>query len=800
MLPNGVGYPVAPPSPIMDEYYEGQPYGYPPTPDRSQSPIIYGSDSDELRSGSDEFGYDYDDNDLDMDSSAHGSAGDTTRGPPQLDENGQPIKRKRGRPKKQRTAEQIAAMELERQRRLDPTIPRRPRGRPPKQKKEDEAQQIPPPPPVMPTQLQPIPYATNRIPVTGAPYNAQRSSAPDIPVPSFLPPAGTQLPPLPQQHQHQQIPKANAIPLGGLDENGRPKLSKKEQAELRKAQKQAERDEKQRIKEAEKKAREEAKQAAKEAKAAEMAEKKRKDEERKKAAAEEAKRLQEEKQKATEREKAERERQKIAAAAAAAELKAKTIADAQARVKADAESRAAKGEDKIKPVGTANEVKIRPAPAPQANIPVPQAQTKKAAQTKQQQPTPQQQASRAPAVKPYIPTNQFQGKPDKPPYSYPALIAQAIWSAPNRQASLHHIHVWIPDKYPFFRDQAHAQILAQAIKQNLAVNRAFVNIPLPSGIALWAVEPEQAKLFDGNTFLPPPPTSQPLPYHPAPLPQQQYYQQAPPPQQPQHIPIQPQPQQQYLPMQSQPHLQHSPMPQQQHIPMQQQQQQYYATPVPMMSPSINQAMQHNVNGVATSASPAPVPIPMAVPQPMRQTPQPRESPAPVAPTPAPVAPTASTSSSSKMPILIARPSATYVKPAPPSSTASINDPSTMLDPEGYPPIAINENKMFLSPIVFSALTAQQLSNLQSIDTKQALNILQAFVVNYFKVELKKRKKAEKDAKKGNLSSISMSLQGISGSGTPMMSASPSPAPSGMKRHAPDDAMSAGHEPKVQRVS
>lgn len=53
--------------------------------------------------------------------------------------------------------------------------------------------------------------------------------------------------------------------------------------------------------------------------------------------------------------------------------------------------------------------------------------------------------------------------------------------------------------------------------------------------------------------------------------------------------------------------------------------------------------------------------------------------------------------------------------------------------------------MFLSPSVFATLTAQQLSNLQTIETKQALPILQAFVVNYFKVELKKRRKAEKAA-------------------------------------------------------
>lgn len=821
VLPNGVGYPTAPPSPIMDDYYEGQPYGYPPTPDRSQSPIIYGSDSDELRSDVDEYGYPYDDDDMDVEGSAYGSAnaGPSNPPPPALDENGQPIKRKRGRPKKQRTAEQIAAMELERQRRLDPTIPRRPRGRPPKQKKEENTQdllhspqteqtQLPttqppqqtsqqPPQPqtrplpvLMPAQLQPIPYAS------------ARSHAPDIPVPPLVPPDSS-LPP----SQQQQVPSAPrpVIPLGGLDENGKPRLSKKEQADLRKAQKQAEKEEKQRIKEAEKKAKEEAKAAAKEAKAREAAEKKRKDEERKRAAAEEAKRAAEERHKAIEREKAEKERNKAASAAAAAELKAKTMAEAQARGKAEAEARAAREADnKARLGGTAgNEIKIRPAPAPQVNIPVQQAQpiVKRPAQPKQ--PSQQQtQHQQSPAPKPFTPTNQFQGKPEKPPYSYPALIAQAIWSAPNRQAPLQHIHMWIPDKYPFFRDPAHAQILAQAIKQNLAVNRAFVNIPLPSGVALWAIEPEQAKLFDGNTFLPPP-NAQPLPYASAPPPPQPqpFYQQqqSPYPQQPQY------PQQQQQPIQ---HMQMQA--QQPQMVSMQQQQPMYGSPappsMPMMSPSIQAPVQRPMNGMAASVSPAPAQMPAAMPSlpvqpsiaPQAYT-QPTTSPAPVAPpsaSPAPpqLAPApATSSSSSKMPILIARPSASYPKPAPPTSAAA-NDPSSMLDPEGYPPIAIHEGKMYLSPTVFSSLTAQQLSNLQSIETKQALNILQAFVVNYFKTELKKRKKAEKAALKGAMGAGT----GAGASGTPM-SASPSPAPSGLKRHAADDPMG-GNEAKVQKVS
>jgi len=175
------------------------------------------------------------------------------------------------------------------------------------------------------------------------------------------------------------------------------------------------------------------------------------------------------------------------------------------------------------------------------------------------------------------------------------------------------------------------------------VNRAFVNIPLQSGIALWAVEPEQAKFFDGNTFLSPP-TADPAVVASIPSPALQS-----------------------------------------------------ARLAPLASPSVG-------------ASPSPQPP-------------------------------ATHASSSKTPIIISTLPPSYIKPSPTSSA----DPSSMLDPNGFPPIAIHEDKMYLSPSIFATLTAQQLSNLQTLDTKQALNILQAFVVNYFKTELKKRKKAEKAA-------------------------------------------------------
>lgn len=337
-----------------------------------------------------------------------------------------------------------------------------------------------------------------------------------------------------------------------------------------------------------------------------------------------------------------------------------------------------------------------PASAQKATVPPPpvkKATPKPVAPPRPTVPPPQPQ----PPIH-FVPTNQFQYKPDKPPYSYAALIAQAIYSTPVKQASVQHIHAWIPERYPFFRENG--ALLQTAIKQNLAVNRAFLNIPQPTGAALWAVEPEHARVFDGNTFL--------------------------------------------APVQAEP------------------------APTPSVSRHASPPAHHASRTVTHSPSMSPAPPSFAAAASAA-------GPAPAASSPAPAsASTSAAGGSSRVPILIAPLPASYLKPAP------TREPNAMLDPNGFPPIAIHEGRMYLSPPIFSTLTAQQLSNLQSIETKQALNILQAFVVNYFKVELKKRKKAEKAA-----------AAAASASGTPAKSQTP-----GTKRPAEGTPDGANKQQKV----
>ena len=654
----GVEYPTAPLSPVHDEAFEGEMYGYNDAPEAG-SPVVYGSDSEELRS----------DDDTGLPSAkATGNAsrrrlaspasasGDndpsyTGKGGPRLKSGG---RKRRGRPPKPKTAEQLAAEEAERLRKLDPNAPRKARGRPPKR-----------------DQAKPEPYPAYDAGISAT--STENAVHPEL----QLSEADMSVPPAVQS---TSTAGDLSTPLNAIPEAN---LTKKQISELKKQEKERAKEEKARLKDQERAEKEAAKQAKREQKQREDAEKKKKTE-------------------------AEKGKAKAVPKDGKPKLASPSIpVPVQHLQSINGQSTGlalpAQGAPPLIAAQQPAQAPIYSSAQPIIPASVPQPALSQASFSPQpvKRPTPKpaaRAAPQAPLQSTAVATNQFQFKPDKPPYSYAALIAQAIYSTPAKQATLPHIHAWIPDHYPYFK--AHFGVLQAAIKQNLAVNRAFTNIPLANGVALWAVEKEQAKYFDGNTFLTPPAPSTATT-----------------------------------------------------VPVQMQR---------MASPSVPpQPYSHLQLGTSPSMSPAPV---HAIAPSYQQQPV-----VPAASTPAPAP--------AKIPIIIAPLPPSYQKPAPPLSSA---DPLSMLDPNGFPPIAIHENKMYLSPSVFAALTAVQLSNLQTIETKQALTILQAFVVNYFKQELKKRKKAEKAAAAAAAAAASMS-----------------PAPGGAKRPADQALEGMG---KVQKVS
>ncbi|KAK5642821.1 hypothetical protein RI129_008988 [Pyrocoelia pectoralis] len=106
--------------------------------------------------------------------------------------------------------------------------------------------------------------------------------------------------------------------------------------------------------------------------------------------------------------------------------------------------------------------------------------------------------------KPTTPNEKKSGirRPEKPPFSYIALIVMAIQHSPMKRLTLSEIYTFLQQRFPFFRGSY--QGWKNSVRHNLSLNECFIKLPKGLGRAgkghYWTIDPASEFMFEEGSF------------------------------------------------------------------------------------------------------------------------------------------------------------------------------------------------------------------------------------------------------------------------------------------------------------